>query len=391
MAQMQIESPSPFRKAPPARHVALAMDPRRKPIEQILAGIAAFGVAHAPWEFHVHASNVAMETFWERIDGYDGVIALFDEPEPRLRLAETGATAVLLVRAEEVALPQVCYDCDAIGRLAVEYFADKGFRHLAFVGYDHVPRWRRRREGFERAAAEADLVCHICPVHPFVDIDARDAWLDLLPRPVGLLACNTHLAHDLLNVLWERGTSVPEEIAVLGVDNEVMRCELSHPALSAIDHGPYQLGYRGAELLDALLSGAEAPREPVLISPLRVVERQSTDTFAVEDPDFVRALRRVRRDACNALEVADVVAEAACSRRTVEQAFKKHLGRGIWQEILRVRIGRARELLLETDLPTPDIAARAGFSSASKLADVFRRTLGQTPTEIRRGRRLGAS
>jgi LacI family transcriptional regulator len=370
--------------------VALALDPRRRPIERILAGIAAYGRAQAAWEFHVHSSDKAVQTICERIGEYDGVIALLSRREDRMRLARGEATAVLLVRADEVGLPQVCYDTDAIGRLAVEYFSEKGFRHLAFIGYEHPPRWRRRREGFEKAVAQAGLECHVCPVHPFVDIDARDAWLDALPRPVGLLACNTHLAHNLLNVLWQRGTSVPEEIAVLGIDNEVTRCQLSHPALSAIDHGPYDLGYAGAQLLDALLSGQKPPPGPVMIPPLGVVQRRSTDTFAVDDPHFVRALRRIHTDACNGLQVSDVIAEAACSRRTVEQAFKKHLGRGIWQEILRVRIQRARQLLTETDLPTPDVAERAGFSSASKLADVFRRTLGQTPTEVRSRRRRAA-
>jgi LacI family transcriptional regulator len=375
-----------FRTPPTGHRVALGVGPERGYGQRALEGIIDYAREYGPWEFVTNWGSKATQNLWESFQHCDGMIAVAHARELLDRLENQPKPVVLAVQVDS-SLPQIYPDDPAVGKKAATYFAGRGYRDVAFIGYDGVHFSDDRRDALRDAARRAGLVCHVFAGHPWVDTDLRDRWLNELPKPVGLLCCNAQVAHGILNVLWDLGLVVPEDLAVLGVDDDPLLCELSSPPLSVIDHGAYEIGYRAAEMLDAMLAGGDRPGEPVAVQPGRVIERQSTDAYALKNPAMIRAVRRIRTEACNGLTVADVVRHAGTSRRTLEQGFRRELGRGIWQEIVRVRVERARDLLRQTDLPTPDVAARSGFSSASKLADVFRRTVGQTPTEFRRARR----
>jgi len=181
---------------------------------------------------------------------------------------------------------------------------------------------------------------------------------------------------------------VPEEIALLGVNNDVMRCELSYPSLSSIALNAHQSGYHAAEVLDHLLRGEGVPPAETRIEPLGVVTRMSTDILAVGDRNVAAALSFIRERACKGLSVDEVVAHAAASRSQLEKKFRRFIGRSPQAEIRRVQLGRVKELLSETDLPLKTIAGMTGFEHIEYLSVVFKRTTGEAPGQYRKRTRI---
>lgn len=306
-------------------------------------------------------------------------------------LGEVSVPMVLL-EAEPGRYPTVSADNEAIGREAVEHFRNKGLRSMAYVGvYDFWP-FRQRREGFEAAARAAGVTLLAAydgsRTQWGPDLLRKDQalqdWLRGLPKPVGLLADNQSIARRVLRACRWEGVFVPEQVAVLGVDRNEALSRLARPSLSAVDHNMPGVGYRAAEMLDQLLRGDRPESDDVRVAPLGVDAHQSTDTLAVEDPAVVQAIRLIRRRAPEGLTVGDVVQATGRCRRTLEYAFRRHLGRSVFQEIRRVQIERAKGLLAQTDLPCPDVAVRCGFNYATRLGEAFKKATGLTPTQWRR-------
>jgi LacI family transcriptional regulator len=213
-------------------------------------------------------------------------------------------------------------------------------------------------------------------------------WLLALPKPAAVFSSNDVPARHLAEMCRALGLLVPEEVALLGVDNDELECLLCHPPLSSVVNPAEQIGYEAARLLDRLMSGRQPPRRPIHVPPTHVVTRQSTDIVAVADPDVSQAAAFIRDHAAENIGVADVVLALSMARRRLERRFRGCLGRTILDEIQRVRVERAKHLLAETDLPIPVVANRSGFSTPQRLAAVFRRATGQSPTAYRRQVRL---
>ncbi|MGH7980875.1 MAG: substrate-binding domain-containing protein, partial [Limisphaerales bacterium] len=211
------------------------------------------------------------------------------------------------------------------------------------------------------------------------------AWLASQPRPLALFACNDVRAQQVLNACRESGIKVPEEVAVMGVDNDDVLCNLCEPPLTSIEPNAEELGYRAAALLDRAMHGGHLPNDSTLIAPTRIVERASTDIVAIEDPVTVQAVRFIRDHVGNGIAVKDVLTHVNRSRTDVEQRFRRWLGCSVHSEILRVRIERVQGLLRLTDLNLDQIANRAGFATAAHVCRLFQRYYHQTPTEYRKG------
>jgi LacI family transcriptional regulator, galactose operon repressor len=177
---------------------------------------------------------------------------------------------------------------------------------------------------------------------------------------------------------------MPEQVALAGVDNDDLFCELARPPLSSVAIPAERIGYEAAALLDRLLAGARPPRQPLLLPPVRLVARQSSDVVALDDPNVAAALRVIRTNAHVALRVADIVRKVPISRRALERRFRQALHRGLGDEIRRVHVDRAKDLLAATDLPVAMVAERSGFCGSGHLCVVFRQDTGQTPTAYRR-------
>ncbi|MBN2292885.1 MAG: substrate-binding domain-containing protein [Pirellulales bacterium] len=210
-------------------------------------------------------------------------------------------------------------------------------------------------------------------------------WVHSLTMPAGIMCCNDVRGQQVLDACHRVHIAVPEEIAVVGVDNEKVLCKLCDPPLSSVAPNPERIGYEAAELLDQLISGKSPGSEERLIPPLYVVTRQSSDTLGIDDTDVASALRFIRENACVGATVEDVVRHVAISRSQLERRFRKYLNHSPHTEIRIVQVKRVKELLMDTDLSLSAIARQAGYVHSEYMSVVFKRLTGQTPGEFRRG------
>jgi LacI family transcriptional regulator len=202
------------------------------------------------------------------------------------------------------------------------------------------------------------------------------------------MAATDRIGLDVSRACRLIGRRIPDEVALMGVDNELEICRLVDPPLTSIDHGSRRIGYEAARVLDEWLTTGRRPTT-VTVEPIEVVPRQSTDLLAINEPDVVAALRFIRSRFSDVIKVKDVLRHVAMSRRSLEMHFKTLLGRTIHDEILRVRIEHAKHLLLTSEWSMPYIADECGFALASQFSFVFRRETGETPVAFRKRQRGG--
>jgi LacI family transcriptional regulator len=209
-------------------------------------------------------------------------------------------------------------------------------------------------------------------------------WLESLPRPIGIYAAGDLASVRLLEVCQENRIAVPEEIAILGVVNDVMLCESTRPTLSSIELDTRRVGYEAARLLERRMDGKEPSKEVVHVPPSRVVVRQSTDLMLLEDADVVRALKYIRENACRGIDVDRVANAVGLSRSVLQRRFLQHLKRPPKTEIMRVRIEYAKTLLMRSEKISEGLARQCGFSSLRYFTLAFCREVGMTPAAYRR-------
>ncbi len=290
-------------------------------------------------------------------------------------------------------VPIVDADHQAVGRMGAEHFLERGYRHFGFFGSQWAHYSKLREASFRLRLAEAGYTVSACYVEYLLRaaalIEWKHAagrvrrWLEELPKPVAILAANDIPARELADTCRRFGLRVPDDVALLGVDNDDLECGLTSPPLSSVATPARRIGYEAAKLLDELMAGRPAPREPIFLPPIAVVTRQSTDTLAIHDPAVVAALRFIRGHAADEIRVSDVAQHAAQGRRMLEYKFRDLVGHTILEEIRRVRVQCVKQLLSDTDLPMPAIARRSGFSTPQRMSVVFRQVTGLTPSAYR--------
>lgn len=324
----------------------------------------------------------------------DGVLALL-LPERR-DLADTlkrmqVPVVDLAADVADVATARVLLDNVRIGRMAAEHFLQRGFRNLTFckcTGYTDV---RGRQEGFASAMAGAGLDYRLLD---WYEAARRRPRLDLIDwlakrlreysKPLGVVAQSDHRAVKVINACEQAGLAVPEQVAVVGIDNEEHTCELAPVPITSVDSNREEYAYRGAQLLDRLMQGEAPPAEPVLVAPRGLVVRRSSDILAVEDPQVAKALSFIWRHYHDRISVDDVVAVTALSRCRLYEGFERALGRTIREEIEHKRIEHASELLAGSADKVAHIARLCGFGSGEQFCRAFARVKGVTPREFRR-------
>jgi LacI family transcriptional regulator len=210
------------------------------------------------------------------------------------------------------------------------------------------------------------------------------AWIAALPKPIGLMACDDARARHVLEACRGLGVHVPEQVAVIGVDNDETICELTDPPLSSVDQGAHRLGYQAAATLERMMSGRRVARRCRYTLPEHVVSRLSTDVLAMDQADIANAVRFIRQRACEGIQVCDVVAAVGLSRSTLERQFQAVMRRTIHQEIARIRLERVKQLLRGNELTLKQVAARTGFRHLTYFNRIFRLRTGQTPAAYRR-------
>ncbi len=321
--------------------------------------------------------------------------------ELALELAGKGCKMVRIGRAshpEDASLPAVLPDMRAAGRMAAQHFAERGFRHVGFVGHDPWSLHKVLFESFDEAAHELEVTSHLLR---FISND-KDAerkkrpqrfvnWLRDIPGPLGLLAHNDKAAAEFSAWAVVAGIPVPARMAVLGYGNNVSFCECNVPRISSIDVNGEKRFRAACELLDKMMNGTPAPAQPFMIPPAGVVVRTSTDVLATSDPDVAAALRYMWNHLDLDLSVDEIVREAGTTRRGLERAFQQELGRGIIAELRRKRLETFVELLKTTNLAIHEICKSTGFFTRDYLHRIFKHEFGMTPLKYRKQFRCDAS
>ena len=372
--------------------VALLIETSNGYARGLLEGIIAYVRAHDAWSIWLpEQSRGETPPAWLSRWKGQGVIARIETPEIAAAVQKLRVPVIDVSAARTLPdIPWAETDDAAMARLACEHLAERGFRRLAFVGDPRFNWSKWRQMHFEAWCADAGVECHVFPALPTRrDSVAREGellrdWLKTLPQPTGILACYDIKAQLVLEICRELDIAVPEQVAVLGIDNDELLCNLCTPPLSSIQPDSRRTGYLAAELLTRILAGEVVPPQAHLIPPLGVVTRRSTDVLAIEDREVATALRFIREHAREGIDVSDVLRVTPLSRRVLEGRFREALGRSPHQEILRVRLEHVCRLLTQTDLSLAEIAARTGFAHPEYLTVAFKRELGQPPSVYRK-------
>ena len=292
--------------------------------------------------------------------------------------------------------PYVKMDSYGVGRLAAEYYLKRGYRSFAYVGETLGMYWSaERRQGFMDTLAKSGFGCE---VYDKVSARERRRWdaerprmmrfLLKLPKPTAILAAMDGRGRLVLDACSEAGINVPEEIAVLGVDNDTILCESATPMLSSIRTGGFRRGQRSAEMLDALMRGGHVDQNVVVMEPLTVVTRESTGYDAMRYPTIARAMKFIHSKAMQRnISVPDVAEVAGCSRRYIEMLFRRHVGASIRDTILAVKIEGVKTLLERSNLSIGEITEQCGFARESHLGVVFKKATGSSMRDWRRNNR----
>ncbi len=356
----------------------------------VARGVVRYARGRPDWDLYGFGWMFQAMGSLERWDG-DGIIARIESRRDADRLAARGIPVVDVAGAWlRPGFRQVSNDDRATGRLAGRHMKALGRRGFAFCGVARVGWSRARREAFREAVGPARLSVFEQPLDWWEKLhhsERFDRWLAALPPPAALFACNDTVGLKAAAACRRLGLHVPSDLAILGVDNEDILCELSVPPLSSIALDLERIGWEAAEALAALLDGRPGPSEPAVVAPREVVERESTRALATGDALVDRALAAIHGAAAGRLTVAQLLVSIPCSRRTLEKRFRSTLGRSIHQEIVRRRIDEARRLLRDTTLTIAAIAAETGFASAPRFYSTFGKVQGATPGAYRRSYR----
>ena len=386
------------RNGPPAvPRVALLIETTGVVGRDILCGIARYARESGPWALrHEPRSQQFTEgwvpTWLETWEG-NGILGRIetDAMVDAVKHAKVPAVDLLGVR-HDLPFPLVTPDNHAIGRLGAEHLLERGFRLFCFIGWEHE-RWSDARcQAFREKVRERGCDCAVLNLPTFKTLPERwDSFIDELvtwirerPKPLGLMLCYDNVGPPVTQACREAGVAVPEEVAIIGVDNEEVICGICDPPLSSICPNHEEVGYQGAALLDRMMTGGAPPTKPIVVPPRTVVVRQSSSVSAIEDPVVSAALSMIREHACNGLQVRDVAEKVPVSRSVLQRRFQSVLGRSVHNEIVRVQLRKAQELLKETDLSVRTIAEKAGFKHPEYMAAVFKHRVGVTPVAYRR-------
>jgi LacI family transcriptional regulator len=327
----------------------------------------------------------------------DGVIVNINarhlEPVLQLKLPTVGFGAFATPEDHQLPIPIVTVDQVRIGEAAALHLIDQGFKQFGFVGHfnRNPPEWARQRYvGFSRAIERIGGTVallepeneHPADIRQRVDMLSR--WLKRLTKPVGILGAYDGQARAVLEACTMSGIRVPQEVAVVGVDNDEWVCSLAQPTLSSVDTNLRSIGYRLAQYLDRLMSGDTEVPGLTEIEPRGVVPRGSTDLLAFFEPEVAFAIRYIREHACDPINPSDVLRITGMSNSTAYRKFRKALGRSVHDEIQRVQLEQVKRLLMTSHQTVAQVARKCGFENVRYLTKIFREQTGKTPTRFRR-------
>lgn len=387
------------------RNIGLLIESSRVQGREILRGIGNYVREHGTWSicYQERALGDFAPTWLSKWRG-DGIIARIDSKRLANQIVSMNLPTVdLRDRYHLKGIPTVRVMPGVVERTAAQHLFDCGFKNFAYCGIGGLRFSDGHRDNFVKCIAEKgfEVSVHESPRQPNVSdtsaIEARAVlnsdklvqWLQSLPKPVGIMACNDSRAQQVLNACHINGIAVPEDVAIIGVDNDEVLCGLCVPSLTSIDENVQQLGYEAAALLDRMMNFQQPVTNIIVTEPVRLVPRQSTDVLAIDDPNVRAALRFIRQEACKGILVKDVLEHVMVSHATLKRRFAELLGRSPKDEIIRIQLQCVKDTLVMTDLPLWRISEIAGFNNIECMCKLFKKKTGQTPGQFRAANRSG--
>lgn len=379
-------------------------NPRRKTIacclwlaaannQEIFRGLCRYARDHAKWVLLPVDLREERDCASLKTAGIDGlVLQVFDRRLSKWAKSFRVPVVSVSQHCADPQIPIVSSDDAMAGRMAAEYFLARGYRHFAFYGRAGHPTSEQRQRGYTERIAQAGLECSVLTTafayrarqlnESFMKELAP--WIERLPRPSALFGWTDQACVPMLNLCDQLGIGVPAEIAILGAGNDPMRQSAGGIDLSSVALSTDAIGYEAGRVLDRMLARATPAPTRILVPPVRVIDRQSTDWIAVEDPRIQRAVAYIRQSIHRVIYVQELAKVAGLSRRPLEKLFLRVLGDSPMAQINRLRAERAKELLLTSRLKLEEVSALCGFADGRRLSIAFKQATGVTPSVFRR-------
>ena len=386
---------------PRRKRVALLIESSRAYGRGLLEGVAAYVRDQGNWSVYHQERGMSDDapSWFDRWQG-DGVIARIESRSLIRALQRRGLPTIDLRGMHDIKdIPLIETDDRGVTQLAFEHLRSRGCEHFAFCGFEGANFSQRRLHYFvplveaagctphfyEGVVPRAGEVTAAIEGESMVYEEELERWIQSLPRPIGMMACNDARGQQVINACRELGIAIPDDVALISVDNDTLICELCDPPLSSVEPDTRRIGYTAAELLDAMIAGQPVTQRKIFVPPTGVVARRSTEGLAIGDREIATAVRFIREHACDGIGVDDVLTKVSVSRSTLERKFTRLVGRAPKQEIARVQIERAKQLLRHTDFNLQRIADLAGYMHVETLCVQFKQRVGATPGEFRAG------
>ncbi|MFI4910329.1 MAG: substrate-binding domain-containing protein [Sedimentisphaeraceae bacterium JB056] len=376
------------------RKIIIVVDTARGWGRQFLHGVEKYMSTRGDWVVRIQPPGYINTTSrenssWLALHDADGIIAgdiRFISEAMRLNIPKILHDA----RCDKIPGASTMYtDSISTGKMAAEYFFSLGFKNYAYCGFEGLVWSQKRLKGYKSQLGEWGIT----EVHDYnqwkpsgAGLDTErwniSEWLKTLPKPVCVFACNDDRGINVLEACQIAGIKVPEEVAVLGVDNDELMCDISFPPLSSIELNFRKAGFNAAKLLDEIIDNGNIGRD-IIVPPISLIERQSSDVLAIEDENVIKALVFIRQNFQEAIQVSDVVEKTTSSRRDLEIKFKKMLKRSIKDEILRLRIDSLKKRLVSTNEPLYAIANSLKYTDPEHFSRFFKSAAGISPSKYR--------
>lgn len=329
---------------------------------------------------------------WAKEWKADGIIAQFYNADDVSIFKKNGIAVIAQDFKERFTeIPNITGDHSTAGRMGADYFIRKGFKNFAFYGYRNIVWSEERCEGFKKRLA---LTKGGYRLYEYQNDDFSELWyynseplihwLRSLPKPVALMACDDNQASQISQVCKQCGIKIPDDISLLGVDNDKAICTLSDPPLSSINQAVERGGYEAAALLERIIREPDGDYGDIVVQPTHIVTRQSTDIYSTSDKYIGVLLRHIHQNSNNKISIADLAGLVPLSRRLLESRFKDATGFPIHTYITNLRVEKFSQKLLETNDPINEIAAEVCFVDYKNLSRHFRKLKGCTPSTYRK-------
>ncbi len=383
--------------------IILLADYSEEYFKSLLKGINEYSRKHGPWIFCrmplFYRETIGIQGIldWALEWKANGIIGTFYNDQDLDKFTKANIPVIAQDFKERFQnIPNITGGYREAGVMGAEYFLRKGFANFAFYGFKDIVWSRERAEGFEATIRESGYEVHYFEHRKsrsrelwYYKPSSLSRWLKSLPKPIALMTCDDNQGQHITEACKHVGFRIPEEVAVLGVDNDEMVCDLSDPPLSSISLNTVKGGYEAAKLMDHMIRNGTQDQQNIIVNPTQVVTRQSTDIYATNDLYISSALKFIHQNVDTNLKVNDVVRQVPLSRRSLEKRFQNITGYPVYEYIFNLRIEKFTQKLLDTDMTIFEIALDLGLNDSKNIARQFKQVKGCTPVEYRKKYLIG--